>query len=185
MELVYKQVLQFVDPLLKRLKNHVCSATLQTLEEGGNGHAECPAENVNRFERMSWTLPKCRPILRVWGGGWLTHVDSIGSVDWMLEMRKKSTSKDVKDVKHYCNFLESLRHFTTLLVDVLLRFGLPRDQPGAGGVSTPERQLGLCCGLCWFCAGANLRIEIHLDHLQPLANGFSQPMMFSRVIQKS
>ncbi|CAL1156349.1 unnamed protein product [Cladocopium goreaui] len=30
------------------------------LAEGGNGRAECPAENVNRFERMSWTLPSCR-----------------------------------------------------------------------------------------------------------------------------
>ena len=37
-----------------------------------------------------------------------------------------------------------------------LRSGLPWDQPGAGGVSTPERQLGLCCGLRWFCAGSDL-----------------------------
>ena len=50
---------------------HSSSApTQQTFEEGGNGRAECLAENVNRFERMSWTLPSCRPILGSVGMGW-------------------------------------------------------------------------------------------------------------------
>lgn len=31
---------------------------------GSNGYAECPADNVNRFQHMTWTLPTCRRELR-------------------------------------------------------------------------------------------------------------------------
>ena len=50
------------------------------VEEGSNGRADCPADNVNRFERMFWTLPTCRRSLRLQ----TTIVDSLMFIRLLL-----------------------------------------------------------------------------------------------------
>ncbi|CAK9042122.1 Hypothetical protein (Fragment) [Durusdinium trenchii] len=37
-----------------------CNLPYVSVDDGSMGYANCPAENVDRFQMMTWTLPKCR-----------------------------------------------------------------------------------------------------------------------------